>query len=87
MYEGPEITAVALEIKEGLAVEVGKETEVKQGDPVVQIGEGAKSSWVWHPRAMVKLHHGLDIRAGVPGLRCSTRFKRLSEFRPPFMCS
>ena len=35
--EGPEMAEVALEMKEGLAVEVGMETEVKQGDPVVQM--------------------------------------------------
>ena len=35
--EGTEMAEVALEMKEGLAVEVGMETEVKQGDPVVQM--------------------------------------------------
>ena len=35
--EGTEMVEVALEMKEGLAVEVGMETEVKQGDPVVQM--------------------------------------------------
>ena len=50
--EGTEVTEVAAEMKEGLAVGVGTETEAKQGDLVVQNGEGAKSSWAWHPRAM-----------------------------------
>ena len=35
--EGTEMAEVALEMKEGLAVEVGMETDVKQGDPVVQM--------------------------------------------------
>ena len=35
--EGTEMAEVAPEMKEGLAVEVGMETEVKQGDPVVQM--------------------------------------------------
>ena len=35
--EGTEMAEVALEMKEGLAVEIGMETEVKQGDPVVQM--------------------------------------------------
>ena len=35
--EGTEVAEVAAEMKEGLAVEVGMETEVKQGDPVVQM--------------------------------------------------
>ena len=35
--EGTEMAEVALEMKEGLAVEVGMETEVKQSDPVVQM--------------------------------------------------
>ena len=35
--EGTEVVEVAQEMKEGLAVEVGMETEVKQGDPVVQM--------------------------------------------------
>ena len=35
--EGTEVAEVAPEMKEGLAVEVGTETEVKQGDPVVQM--------------------------------------------------
>ena len=35
--EGTEMAEVALEMKEGLAVEVSMETEVKQGDPVVQM--------------------------------------------------
>ena len=35
--EGTEMAEVALEMKEGLAVEVCMETEVKQGDPVVQM--------------------------------------------------
>ena len=37
MDKGTEVVEVAPEIKEGLAVEVGMETEVKQGDPVVQM--------------------------------------------------
>ena len=37
MDEGTEMAEVALEMKEGLAVEVGMEREVKQGDPVVQM--------------------------------------------------
>ena len=35
--EGTEMAEVAPEMKEGLAVEVGMETEGKQGDPVVQM--------------------------------------------------
>ena len=35
--EGTEVAEVAAEIKEGLAVGVGTETEAKQGDPVVQM--------------------------------------------------
>ena len=35
--EGTEVAEVAAEKKEGLAVGVGMETEVKQGDPVVQM--------------------------------------------------
>ena len=35
--EGTEVVEVAAEMKEGLAVEVGTETEAKQGDPVVQM--------------------------------------------------
>ena len=35
--EGTEVAEVAPEMKEGLAVEVGMETEEKQGDPVVQM--------------------------------------------------
>ena len=35
--EGTEVAEVAPEMKEGLAVEVGTEREVKQGDPVVQM--------------------------------------------------
>ena len=35
--EGTEVAEVAVEMKEGLAVEVGTETEAKQGDLVVQI--------------------------------------------------
>ena len=35
--EGTEVAEVAPEMKEGLAVEVGMEMEVKQGDPVVQM--------------------------------------------------
>ena len=35
--EGTEIAKVAPEMKEGLAVEVGMEMEVKEGDPVVQM--------------------------------------------------
>ena len=37
MNKGTEVAEVALEMEEGLAVEVGMETEVKQGDPVVQM--------------------------------------------------
>ena len=37
MDEGTEMAEVAPKMKEGLAVEVGMETEVKQGDPVVQM--------------------------------------------------
>ena len=37
MDEGTEVAEVAPEMKEGLAVEVGMETEVEQGDPVVQM--------------------------------------------------
>ena len=37
MDEGTEVAEVAAEMKEGLAVEVGMEMEVKQGDPVVQM--------------------------------------------------
>ena len=37
MDEGTEVAEMAAEMKEGLAVEVGTETEVKQGDPVVQM--------------------------------------------------
>ena len=37
MDEGTEVGEVAPEMKEGLAVEVGTETEAKQGDPVVQM--------------------------------------------------
>ena len=37
MDEGTEVAEVAPEMKEGLAVEVGTETEAKQGDPVVQM--------------------------------------------------
>ena len=37
MDKGTEVAEVAPEMKEGLAVEVGTETEVKQGDPVVQM--------------------------------------------------
>ena len=37
MDEGTEVVEVAPEMKEGLAVEVGTETEAKQGDPVVQM--------------------------------------------------
>ena len=37
MDKGTEVAEVAAEMKEGLAVEVGMETEVKQGDPVVQM--------------------------------------------------
>ena len=47
--EGTEMAEVAPEMKEGLAVEVGMETEGKQGDPSGANGEGAKSSWAWHP--------------------------------------
>ena len=35
--EGTEVAEAAAEMKEGLAVEVGTEMEVKQGDPVVQM--------------------------------------------------
>ena len=35
--KGTEVAEVAAEMKEGLAVEVGMEMEVKQGDPVVQM--------------------------------------------------
>ena len=35
--KGTEVVEVAPEMKEGLAVEVGTETEAKQGDPVVQM--------------------------------------------------
>ena len=35
--KGTEMAEVSLEMKEGLAVEVCMETEVKQGDPVVQM--------------------------------------------------
>ena len=35
--KGTEVAEVAAKMKEGLAVEVGTETEVKQGDPVVQM--------------------------------------------------
>ena len=35
--EGTEVAEVAAEMKEGLAVGVGTETEAKQGDPVVQM--------------------------------------------------
>ena len=35
--EGTEVVDVAPEMKEGLALEVGTETEAKQGDPVVQM--------------------------------------------------
>ena len=35
--EGTEMVEVAPEMKEGLAVEVGMETEVKDGDPLVQM--------------------------------------------------
>ena len=35
--EGTEVAEVAPEMKEGLAVEVGMEMEVKQGNPVVQM--------------------------------------------------
>ena len=35
--KGTEVAEVAAEMKEGLAVEVGMETEAKQGDPVVQM--------------------------------------------------
>ena len=35
--EGTEVAEVSAEMKEGLAVEVSMETEVKQGDPVVQM--------------------------------------------------
>ena len=35
--EGTEVAEVAAEMKEGLAVEVGMETEAKQGDLVVQM--------------------------------------------------
>ena len=66
--EGTEVAEVAPEMKEGLAVEVGMETEAKQGDPVVQmvrelnqVGRGI--------RKLVQTHHGFDVRAGVPGLR------------------
>ena len=37
MDKGTEVAEVAAEMKEGLAVEVGMETEAKQGDPVVQM--------------------------------------------------
>ena len=37
MDEGTEVAEVAPEMKEGLAVEVGTETEAKQGDLVVQM--------------------------------------------------
>ena len=37
MDEGTEVAEVPAEMKEGLAVEVGTETEAKQGDPVVQM--------------------------------------------------
>ena len=37
MDEGTEVAEVAPEMKEGLAVEVGMETEAKQGDLVVQM--------------------------------------------------
>ena len=37
MEEGTEVVEVALEMEEGLAVEVGMEREAKQGDPVVQM--------------------------------------------------
>ena len=37
MDEGTEVAEVAPEMKEGLAIEVGTETEAKQGDPVVQM--------------------------------------------------
>ena len=37
MDEGTEVVEVAAEMKEGLAVEVGTETEAKQGDPVVKM--------------------------------------------------
>ena len=36
MDKGTEVAEVAAEMKEGLAVEVGMETEAKEGDPVVQ---------------------------------------------------
>ena len=35
--KGTEVAEVALEMEEGLAVEVGTEREAKQGDPVVQM--------------------------------------------------
>ena len=35
--EGTEVVEVAAEMKEGLAVGVGTETEAKQGDPVMQM--------------------------------------------------
>ena len=68
MDEGTEMAEVALEMKEGLAVEVGMETEVKQGDPVVQMVRELNRVGDWHPRAM-QTHHGFDVRGGVPGLR------------------
>ena len=37
MDEGTEVAEVAAEMKEGLAVKVGMETEAKQGDQVVQM--------------------------------------------------
>ena len=70
MDKGIEVAEVAPEMKEGLAVEVGMEMEVKQGDPVVQMVRELNrvASWAWHPRAM-QTHHRFDVRAGVPGLR------------------
>ena len=47
--KGTEVVEVAAEMKEGLAVGVGTETEAKQGDPVVQMVRELKSSWAWHP--------------------------------------
>ena len=66
--EGTEVMEVAPEMKEGLAVEVGMETEAKQGDPVVQmVRELNRVGCGIHKQ--LQTHHRFDVRAGVPGLR------------------
>ena len=58
--KGTEVAEVAAEMKEGLAVEVGMETEAKQGDPVVQMVRELNRVGRGILRAM-QTHHGFDV--------------------------